>query len=92
MKLASASATRVTYAQLKSSCLCLALALAAYLATVPVWILIVVCAAGAIRLSLAARGYAPRAVPFGSASPPPRSCSCSSNCVPSTDSRPEVRS
>jgi transglutaminase-like putative cysteine protease len=58
VKLASASATHVTYPQLKSSCLCLALALAAYVPAVPVWILIVVCATGAIRLSLAARGYA----------------------------------
>ena len=58
MKLASASAAHATYPQLKSSCLCLALALAAYVATVPVWILLVVCAAGAIRLGLAARGYA----------------------------------
>ena len=58
MKLASASATHVTYPQLKSSCLCLALALAAYVAAVPIWILILVCAAGAIRLGLAARGYA----------------------------------
>ncbi|MGA2341573.1 MAG: DUF3488 and transglutaminase-like domain-containing protein [Steroidobacteraceae bacterium] len=67
MKLASASATHVTYPQLKSSSLCLALALAAYVAAVPVWILIVVCAAGAIRLSLAARGYAApgRAIRFG---------------------------
>jgi protein-glutamine gamma-glutamyltransferase len=58
VKLASASATHVTYAQLKASCLCLALALAAYVTAVPIWILILVCAAGAIRLSLAARGYA----------------------------------
>jgi transglutaminase-like putative cysteine protease len=58
MKLASASATHVTYPQLKSICLCLALALAAYATALPLWILIVACAAGAIRLALAARGYA----------------------------------
>jgi transglutaminase-like putative cysteine protease len=58
MRLASASATHVTYPQLRSICLCLALALAAYAAALPTWILVVACAAGAIRLALAARGYA----------------------------------
>jgi transglutaminase-like putative cysteine protease len=58
MKLASASATHATYPQLRSICLCLALALAPYAPALPVWILIVVCAAGATRLGLAARGYA----------------------------------
>jgi transglutaminase-like putative cysteine protease len=58
MKLASASATHVTHPQLRSICLCLALALAAYAAALPLWVLIVTCAAGAIRLALAARGYA----------------------------------
>jgi transglutaminase-like putative cysteine protease len=57
VKLASASATQVTYLQLKSICLCLALTLAAYAAALPPWILLVACAAGAIRLILAARGY-----------------------------------
>jgi protein-glutamine gamma-glutamyltransferase len=58
MKLASASATHATYPQLKSMCLCLALAVAPYGAALPFWVLIVACAAGAIRLALAARGYA----------------------------------
>jgi protein-glutamine gamma-glutamyltransferase len=58
MKLASASATHVTYPQLRSICVCLTLVLAAYAAALPPWILIVACAAGAIRLALAARGYA----------------------------------
>jgi len=64
VKLASASATQVTYAQLKWICACLALALAAHVAALPVWVLITVGAAAAIRLSLAARGYAtpPRGV------------------------------
>jgi protein-glutamine gamma-glutamyltransferase len=58
MKLASASAMHVTYPQLRSICLCLALAIAAYATTLPPWILIVACAAGIVRLALAARGYA----------------------------------
>ncbi len=58
MKLAAPSAAQVTYAQLKWICACLALALAAHLTAVPVWLLGTVCAAGAIRLTLAARGRA----------------------------------
>ncbi|MGO9514458.1 MAG: DUF3488 and DUF4129 domain-containing transglutaminase family protein [Steroidobacteraceae bacterium] len=56
MKLPEASAVPVTYAQLKWICACLALALAAHLAALPIWLLITVCAAAAIRLTLAARG------------------------------------
>jgi protein-glutamine gamma-glutamyltransferase len=56
MKLAAAAATPVTYDQLKSLCACLALALVAHLSALPVWLIVIVCAAAAIRLGLAARG------------------------------------
>jgi protein-glutamine gamma-glutamyltransferase len=58
------AAPAVTYLQLKWVCACLALALAAHVASLPVWLLLTVCAAGAIRLGLAAQGRAvpPRAV------------------------------
>ena len=58
MKLAAPSAAPVSYAQLKWICACIALALAAHATAVPVWLLGTVCAAGAIRLTLAARGRA----------------------------------
>ena len=56
MKLAQASATTVTYDQLKSLCACLALALAAHVSELPIWLTAIVCTAAAIRLALAARG------------------------------------
>ncbi len=56
MKLAGASATKVSYDQLKWLCACLALALLAHLAALPVWLIVTVCAAAAVRLGLAARG------------------------------------
>jgi transglutaminase-like putative cysteine protease len=58
MKLAAASATPVTYEQLTWLCACLALALIVHLAGLPIWLIVTVCAAGAIRLGLAARGRA----------------------------------
>jgi protein-glutamine gamma-glutamyltransferase len=58
MRLAAASPSDATYAQLKSMCICLALALAVHVAALPVWVLGVVFASVAIRLGLAARGYA----------------------------------
>ncbi len=56
MKLATASVTPVTYDQLKWLCACLALTLIAHLAALPIWLIVTVCAAAAIRLGLAARG------------------------------------
>jgi protein-glutamine gamma-glutamyltransferase len=54
----------VSYGQLVGIFACLALALAAHLGTLPVWIFVVVAAAGGIRLLLARRGRAapPRGV------------------------------
>ncbi|MGP8228690.1 MAG: DUF3488 and DUF4129 domain-containing transglutaminase family protein [Steroidobacteraceae bacterium] len=56
MKLAGASATKVSYDQLTWLCACLALALLAHIAALPFWLIVTVCAAAAIRLGLAARG------------------------------------
>ncbi len=58
MKLAAPSATRVTYEQLRWMSACLALALVVHSRSLPVWLLVTVAAAIAIRLALAARGYA----------------------------------
>ncbi len=58
MKLAVPSATQVTYDQLRWMSVCLALALAVHAASLPVWLLAAIAAAVAIRLALAARGYA----------------------------------
>ncbi len=56
MKLAGASATKVSYDQLTWLCACLALALLAHIAALPFWLIVTVGAAAAIRLGLAARG------------------------------------
>ena len=64
MKLAAPGATRVTYTQIKWVCACLALALLPHLGVLPVWVLVTVCAVGAIRLGLAARGRGPPARPI----------------------------
>ncbi len=56
MKLAGASAAKVSYDQLKWLCACLALALLAHLAALPIWLVLTVCAAAGIRLGLARRG------------------------------------
>ncbi|HEX4152518.1 MAG TPA: DUF3488 and transglutaminase-like domain-containing protein [Steroidobacteraceae bacterium] len=58
MKLAAPFAARVTYPQLRALCACLGLALAAQVTSLPLWLLAVILAAVAIRLSIAARGYA----------------------------------
>jgi protein-glutamine gamma-glutamyltransferase len=59
LKLASESSAPVTYAQLKWVCVCLALALLAQVGTLPLWLLGIVCALAAMRVSLAARGRGP---------------------------------
>jgi len=56
MKLAEASATPVSYDQLKSLCACLALAMLAHISSLPIWLIGIVCATAAIRLGLASRG------------------------------------
>ncbi len=56
MKLVPDSSAPVTYAQLKWTCGCLALALLAQVGALPLWLLGIVCALAALRLTLAARG------------------------------------
>ena len=58
MKLAAASSQDVTYPQLKAVSACLVLALAVHISAMPFWLLAVVLGSLALRLLLAARGYA----------------------------------
>lgn len=58
MKFAPAAPGAVTYPQLRSMSLCAGLALAVYVGTLPWWLTVVIGASIAIRLVLAARGYA----------------------------------
>jgi protein-glutamine gamma-glutamyltransferase len=63
VKLAAASSRDVTYPQLKAVSSCLMLALAVHAPTLPTWLTAVVLACVAVRLLLAARGYAAPARP-----------------------------
>jgi protein-glutamine gamma-glutamyltransferase len=63
VKLAAASSQDVTYPQLKAMSVCLVLALAVHAPALPVWLTVVVLASVAVRLLLAARGYAAPARP-----------------------------
>ncbi len=58
MKFSAAAPTEATYPQLKWMCACLGLALAAHANALPFWLLGAIAACIAIRLSLAAKGYA----------------------------------